>query len=212
MTRTGINSFSTTSAAVIRTESGGEDVPGSALTPVAKERRSGQANETMNFQSPLFRFRATMLLFITGLVISGVTAFPLLLEVRILSNLIGVGAASSPDGHGGLAFWILTVRHGLETTYARYPWIGYGTDWLAFGHLVIAGFFIGPMIHPASSRATLDTGIAACLAVIPLAMICGPIRGIPFYWRLIDCSFGLIGIVPLFYCLTLVKRIDTGAR
>ena len=41
--------------------------------------------------------------------------------------------------------------------------------------------------------AALYTGIAACLAVIPLALICGPIRGIPFYWRLIDCSFGVIG-------------------
>lgn len=70
----------------------------------------------MNPGTPLFRFRASMLLFIFGLVISGVTAFPLLMELRILSNLLGVGSAASADGHTGLAYWILTVRHGLEAT------------------------------------------------------------------------------------------------
>ena len=27
--------------------------------------------------------------------------------------------------------------------------------------------------------------------------------GGPFYWRLIDCAFGVIGIIPLIYCLKL---------
>lgn len=163
----------------------------------------------MNVQSALFRYRAAMFLFIVGLVISGVTAFPLLWELRLLSQLLGVGSATSPEGYSGLQFWILTVRHGLEATYADYPWIAYGTDWLAFGHLVIAAFFIGPFINPRTSRATLYTGIGACLAVIPLALICGPIRGIPIYWRLIDCSFGVIGIIPLIYCLKQLKRMES---
>ena len=162
----------------------------------------------MKTTSPLFHFRVVLSLFIAGLVLSGVTAFPLLHELRLLSHLLGADTAATPDG---LTFWILTVRNGLEHTYAKYPWIAYGTDWLAFGHLVIAAFFIGPLIHPASSRATLYTGIVACLAVIPLALICGPIRGIPFYWRLIDCSFGVIGVVPLIYCLRLVKQIEKRA-
>lgn len=157
--------------------------------------------------SALFRFRAAMLLFIIGLVVSGVTAFPLSWELRLLSEWLGVGHATTPEGHDGLRFWILTVRHGLEDTYAFYPWVGYGTDWLAFGHLVIAGFFIGPFLHPQTSRSTIYTGIVACVAVIPLVMICGPIRGIPFWWRIIDCSFGVIGIIPLLYCLRLLKQI-----
>ena len=48
-------------------------------------------------------------------------------------------------------------------------------------------------------------GLIGCLLVIPLAMICGPIREIPFYWRLIDCSFGILGAVPLLYCLHLTR-------
>ncbi len=150
-----------------------------------------------------------MIFFIIGLLISGVTAFPLLHELRILANLLGVGEAQSPEGYSGLPFWILTVRHGLEQTYSLYPWMAYGTDWLAFGHIVIAMFFIGPLINPRSGRATIYTGIAACIGVIPLAMICGSIREIPFYWRLVDCSFGVLGILPLIYCLRLIRRIET---
>lgn len=157
------------------------------------------------FHSPLFRFRAAMLLFIIGLLVSGITAFPLLHELRWLYKLLETTSLAPED----LKFWVSTVRDGLEHTYANYPWIAYGTDWLAFGHLVIAGFFIGPLIYPASSRATIHTGIVACLAVIPLAMIAGPLRGIPFYWRVIDCSFGVIGILPLLYCLHLLKRMET---
>ena len=149
-----------------------------------------------------------MLLFIVGLVLSGVTAFPLLLELRILADVLGVGAAQSPEGYTGISFWILTVKHGLEQTYAQYPWIAYGTDWLAFGHIVIAMFFVGPLVNPRSGRATIYTGIVACVAVIPLALICGPIRGIPFYWRLVDCAFGVFGVLPLIYCLRQLAHIE----
>ena len=158
--------------------------------------------------SALVQFRALMVFFIVGLVISGVTAFPLLWELDLLSQLLGVGSAASAEGHSGLAFWILTVKHGLADTYAKYPWIGYGTDWLAFGHIVIAAFFIHPLINPLAARPNICTGIFACIAVIPLALICGPIREIPLYWQLIDCSFGIVGILPLLYCLRLLRRIE----
>jgi hypothetical protein len=150
-----------------------------------------------------------MFLFIVGIVLSGVTAFPLLAEMKLLTHLLGIGHLTGPEGTTGLPFWILTVRHGLEDMYGRHPWIAYGTDWLAFGHIVIAMFFIGPLIHPVTSRANIYVGIIACLAIIPLAIICGPIREIPFYWRLIDCSFGVIGILPLLYCLKLLRQMES---
>lgn len=154
------------------------------------------------------RFRIAVGVFIAGLLLSGVTAFPLLQEMRWLSAWLGVADAPSAAGHTGLKFWILSVRFGLEDMYARYPWIAYGTDWLAFGHIAIALFFIEPWRRPAGSRPVLLAGIAACVLVVPLALICGEIRGIPFYWRLIDCSFGLFGLVPLGYCLRLLRRIS----
>ncbi len=154
------------------------------------------------------RFRIAMTVFIGGLLVSGITAFPLLLEMRLLTSWLGLSNATSPVGHTGLGSWILTVRFGLEEMYSRYPWIAYGTDWLAFGHIAIAFFFVGSLIRPAESRSTILAGIAACILVIPLALVCGSVRGIPFYWRLIDCSFGVFGIFPLLYCLSLVRHMS----
>jgi hypothetical protein len=162
----------------------------------------------MTAHAAIRRFRLMMVLFIVGLLISGITAFPLLTEMKLLSSWFGLGDAVSPAGHTGLSFWILTVRFGLEDMYAQYPWIAYGTDWLAFGHIIIALFFVGPLLRPSEGRSVLLAGIAACILVIPLALICGPIRGIPFYWRLIDCSFGVFGILPLLYCLRLLKYME----
>lgn len=149
-----------------------------------------------------------MAVFIVGLLVSGITAFPLLAEMRLLVSWLGLADATTPVGYSGLDFWILTVKLGLEDMYAQYPWIAYGTDWLAFGHIVIALFFIGPFVRPVGSRSVIYAGIAACILVIPFALICGAVREIPFYWRLIDCAFGLFGLIPLLYCLQLLKHIE----
>jgi hypothetical protein len=64
------------------------------------------------------------------------------------------------------------------------------------------------LLRPTESRLVLLAGMAACILVIPLAIVCGAIRGIPIYWRLIDCSFGVLGLLPLFYCLRLLRHIE----
>lgn len=84
---------------------------------------------------------------IFGLVVSGVTAFPLLHELNLISNLLA-GSAMDPSAHTGFIHWILKVREGLEKTYQNYPFIAYGTDWLAFAHLMIAAFFVLPWQDP----------------------------------------------------------------
>ncbi len=155
----------------------------------------------------LRQYRLVLGLFITGLVLSGVTAFPLLSELRVLCWSLGVGDATSPAGHTGLSLWILTVRWGLEAAYSQSPWLAYGTDWLAFAHIILAIFFLGPFVDPVRNLWVLWAGLIACALIIPLALICGPIRGIPFPWRLVDCSFGLFGAIPLVYCLHLTKRL-----
>lgn len=147
------------------------------------------------------KIRCAIGLFIFGLVLSGVTAFPLQLELNWLASVRG-------DATSGFDRWIHTVRDGLNDSYAHYPWLGYGTDWLAFAHLVIAIFFIGAWVDPVRNIWIVYGGLIACALVIPLALICGPIRGIPLGWRMIDCSFGVIGAIPLLYALRLTKDIE----
>lgn len=166
------------------------------------------------------RFRWMMLIVIVGLVLSGLTAFPLLQEMELLSHWLGLpdvptsaeAYAASPGGFAGFKHWILTVREGLRDTYDDYPWVAYGTDWLAFGHLVIAVFFVGPLLWPRRDhRWTLIAGMIACVGIVPLAVIAGHIRGIPWGWRWIDCMFGVIGILPMLYGYRLHRRVLSSA-
>jgi hypothetical protein len=85
--------------------------------------------------------------------------------------------------------------------------MAYGTDWLAFAHLVIAVAFWGPLRDPVRNVWVVQFGMIACLAVIPLALIAGPIRGIPVWWRLIDISFGVVGLVPLLFAYSGIRRL-----
>lgn len=161
----------------------------------------------MSSSGLILRFRVAMSLFIVGLVVSGITAFPLRWELDCLASWFGVGGNADLGSLGGLRYWIAYVHKGLEESYTAYPFLAYGTDWLAFAHIAIAVFFIGPLREPTKHEWTLTSGIICCLGVIPLAMVCGPLRGIPLYWRLIDCSFAVFGSIPLIYCLVISRRL-----
>lgn len=156
------------------------------------------------------RCRIILTLFIIGLVLSGLTAFPLVWELTILNNLFGSGTFMD-SLFPPMAAWITHVHTGLVEMNQQQPYIFYGTDWLAFGHLMIAVAFIGPLRDPVRNKWIIDFGIIACIMIIPLALICGPIRGIPFFWQLIDCSFGIVGIIPLLLCRNDIKKMETYA-
>ncbi len=160
----------------------------------------------------LNKYRFALSIFMVGLVLSGMTAFPLARELRLLTNAFGINTSLPAENYAGISFWLATVHHGLRETYAAYPWVSYGTDWLAFAHIAIAVYFIGPLINPVRNEWVIQAGLIGCLLVLPLALICGPLRGIPFYWRLIDCSFGVVGAIPLFYCLHLTCSMKTSAQ
>ena len=153
----------------------------------------------------LSRARLLLGLFVVGLVLSGLTAFPIRMEVDLLQRVVGEGSPTQ-SWWQGLARWISFVHRGVVETSESYPFLFYGTDWLAFGHLVIAIAFTGPLRDPVRNIWVVEFGMIACVLVIPAALICGPIRGIPFFWRLIDCSFGVFGIVPLYLVWRLVRR------
>ena len=148
----------------------------------------------------LTKYRLLLAGFMVGVALSGATAFPLTYEVSLLAKWLGAAPGSMPDQYSGLTEWIVRVRNGLIATDANYPFIAYGTDWLAFAHLVIAAAYAGPWRDPVRNRFVLEWGMFCCVAVIPLALICGPIRGIPFGWTILDCAFGVVGFPPLWIC------------
>ena len=159
----------------------------------------------------LFAYRLSLSLFIAGLVISGLTAFPLVQEASMICRWLGVNDPASYESLSGIRRWMAFVAVGLEKTYQAFPFFGYGTDWLAFGHFVIALFFIVPLRNPLGNEWVLRCGLISCIAVVPFALICGELRQIPLSWRVLDCSFGILGAIPLLYCLYLMKKLSNPA-
>lgn len=139
--------------------------------------------------------RTWLAIVMTGLVLSGVTAFPLEHELHLLVRL--AAHLDFAQHLPALNMWLLRVDSALADTSNRYPFLAYGTDWLAYAHLVIAAAFIGPWRDPVRNRWVITWGLIACASVPLLAVIAGPIRGIPLYWRCIDCSFGILCCIPL---------------
>ena len=157
------------------------------------------------------RITVWLYIFIVGLVLSGVTAFPLEWELQLLHKWFGLGS-SVESNFPDMAKWISKVYFGLSDTNVKYPFIAYGTDWLAFAHILLAILFIGPLRNPVKNIWIIEFGIISCILVIPLAMICGHIRGIPVFWRMLDCSFGILGIIPLIIVWKQIKLLESSSH
>ncbi len=157
------------------------------------------------------RIRFFTLVFIIGLVLSGATAIPLEKEVNELVAFTNAESVASSGTAPGWALWLLKVQSAVRQTRTQHPFLFYGTDWLAFGHFVIAIAFIGALRDPVRNRWLYTFGLIACAAVIPYALVFGAVRGIPFWWRLIDSSFGVLGFVPLWFCRKWAIELDRTA-
>jgi hypothetical protein len=162
----------------------------------------------MTQPDPVRRIRFWLALFIAGLVLSGITAFPLQTELNWLVSLLHASPFRPIAEVAHLLPWIARVNDALRATNAKYPFLAYGTDWLAFAHLVIAVAFVGPFIDPVRNKWVITFGLIACTSVIPLALIAGHVRGIPIAWRLIDCSFGVFGAIPLLLCRSMIVKLE----
>jgi hypothetical protein len=148
----------------------------------------------------LLKIRLVTLFFMAALIVSGITAFAVETELYILLKML----LATPYWND----WIETVFYGIAKTNAQYPFLAYGYDWLAFAHIVIALVFIGLYCEPVRNKWLVSWAMICCVAVIPLALICGEIRQIPLFWRLIDISFGVFGIIPLIYLKKLISKLE----
>lgn len=138
--------------------------------------------------------------FMVALIFSGATAIPAETELKLILKLIPVDTIV-----GGL---LATVLDAVNYTQIHYPFLLYGNDWLAFAHFVIAVTFIGVIKDPVKNIWVLEFGMIACIMVLPFALIAGGLRGLPFWWRLIDCSFGIFGFIPLWICRVKTLKLE----
>jgi len=146
------------------------------------------------------QIRFLLAFFIGGLIISGATAIPVYDELKIIMSLLPPGNIISG--------WFQRIHTALAAVQTNYPFLLYGYDWLAFGHFAIAVAFIGPVKDPVKNIWVVEFGMIACALIIPYAFACSVFRGIPLGWTLIDCSFGVIGIIPLLICRKKIMQLE----
>jgi hypothetical protein len=143
--------------------------------------------------------------FLLALVASGATALPIRTEFDLGARFLGKdfrGGGAVPEP---VAEWFAEVHRGLSSQAGL---LAYGTDWLAFGHFAIALAFVGALRDPVRNRWLFQFGLVVCALVFPWALGFGALRGIPWWWRAVDCSFGLFGSLPLWACHTWVTRLE----
>ena len=137
--------------------------------------------------------------FMIALFLSGITAIPINNELEFLLR------CNLPLS---VQWWLKKVLNSYNIVETNYPFLLYGYDWLAFAHIILAILFIGPYRDPIRNIWVIQFGLIACLLIFPLAFIAGSIRGIPIGWQFIDCSFGLVGCIPLLIIYKKTQKLN----
>jgi len=148
--------------------------------------------------------RRWLVFFMTMLTLSGITAMPAEWELSIVVKFF--------DDHSPLGSWLNEIHFAVQETGKKFPFLFYGYDWLGFAHMLIAIAFIGPYKDPVKNKWVIEFGTIACFLIIPFALFIGYFRGIPFWWRLIDCSFGVFGLIPLGICYNKITELERATR
>lgn len=151
--------------------------------------------------APRARIRSWTIFFIAALWTSGLTAVPLEDGTRWLSDLTTGWA-------GPWHPWAERTAVAVADVAAHHPFLFYGTDWLAFAHVIIGILFIGVLRDPVRNKWVVEWGLWCRGLVIVLAFAWAPFRGIPFFWRCVDASFGIFGAFPLYLVLCDIQILE----
>ena len=154
----------------------------------------------MKTKTLLLRQHITYLMwfFMVSLAMSGITAIPARSGILLLLDIV-------PSSHTGVYDFLLYIKQALFTSNDI---LFYAYDWLAFAHIIIAILFYGVIKDPVRNIWVVEFGMIACVLVIPFALVIGHFRGIPLWWRLIDCSFGVFGIIPLWFAYHKITELQ----
>ena len=142
-----------------------------------------------------------------GLLVSGITVWPAVPELRIAVEIVWGGGAPTDGLHG----FVMHAIERLEFVQAHYPFMLYAHDWLAFAHIMLAILFAGAIRDPVRNVWIVQCGLIMCALVPVLAGICIPLRGMPLVWFWIDFAFAPAAALPLWIALRDIKRTEADA-
>src|SRR6476660_2833297 len=110
------------------------------------------------------RIHFLLIFFICALAASGLTAIPLQWELKLLMPFIEK-ISNWEIVFPAMSEWIVRINEGVQNGYGQYPFLAYGTEWLAFGHIAIAIAFVGVLRDPLRNIWVVNFGIVTCLLV-----------------------------------------------
>ncbi len=168
------------------------------------EQEQNCATRTTSHMRSLKRAKLMLAIVVFGLLVSGITVWPMVPELKWAAGLVWGDAEPT----GVLHSFVLRAIEGLEYVQAHYPFLLYGYDWLAFAHLMLAILFAGAIRDPVRNIWVVQCGLIMCVLVPVLAGICIPIRGLPSCWFLIDSAFAPAAGIPLWIALRDIRRAE----
>ncbi len=163
---------------------------------------------TSESQRILRRIQLWTAFIMIGLVLSGLTAIPIRTQFDLGARWFGTDFSAGGRIPGFVAQWLSEAYRGVVAADVAAPFIWYGTDWLAFGHVVIALVFIGAWKDPVRNRWLYQFAMIAGALVVPWALVFGALRGIPVWWRCIDSLFGIGAILPAWFCHRWARSLE----
>jgi hypothetical protein len=140
------------------------------------------------------------LFFMAALAISGATAIPVEWELKVF--------LSDFPSNNDLSRLLHRVQMAVQETNTKFPFLMYGYDWLAFAHFVIAIVFVGILKDPVRNIWVIEFAMIACLMIIPYAFVFSAIRGLPVWWSVVDSSFGIFGLLPLWWIRNKILQLE----
>ncbi len=139
-----------------------------------------------------------------GLVVSGVTVWPAIPELKTAVRIVWGDGEPAGALHG----FILRTIEGIQSVEANYPFMLYAHDWLAFAHIALAILFAGAISDPVRNVWIVQCGLIMCALVPVLAGICIPIRGLPLVWFWVDFAFAPAAALPLWIAMRDIRRAE----
>ncbi len=156
----------------------------------------------------LARAKIMLSIIVFGLLVSGITVWPAVPELKLAVRIVwGDGEPS-----GVLHTFVLQAIEALEHAHANYPFMLYAHDWLAFAHIILAILFAGAIRDPIRNVWIVQCGLIMCALVPVLAGICIPIRGLPLRWFWIDFAFAPAAALPLWIALKDIRRGESALK
>jgi len=153
------------------------------------------------------RIRVLLIVFIIGLAFGCQIVLFVTPQLAWLNNNFGPGTRIN-QYFPNLSAWINHLYEGITETYRKYPFVAYCMDWLAFAQLAFIIFFIGAIIDPIRNIWIIKSGMVICVLHILLAFGGGGLRGVPFFWQLLDSIFGILGLIVLYLAYKNIKHLE----